>query len=523
MLTQNNSMLPKVWLTIDIVHHILMLSETASTIALARTCKVLYSSIIGYNKLWRKLYQQHFPRDINTDIDWLDWQPGQEQRTSEAVAESKEDIIPKLTWFRRYKQRINICLNWQGNKPTLTVYLKPFNIPKALSLQQNEKSKIAVYSGWIAIASLVSLQVDLIKLSSKNMAETYPLDLDKTSLKAMNNIKFYQYRQQENNTDEEIHIIIHLEYISEPIYALKIYSVNSRELLYSISLDDKWDGRIIGTFSLFFDSQISKRNQPFYSSFSKTKLREPQPLMLSRSNYRNTFRIHTTNNNEMIILQHFIDLRIIIYKIIRVFLTSDFSLMMDNSGTTQMATITRGNWALSNRTFWQDSKFYSIDCNRVLLYCKSYSIERTLSGFIKKWKHCIRVISLNEGVILECDYPAQEFEYFILISAYNLIAFYSNDGAPLVIISLLNGKIRHHIDINTLYGKFYYFQHIIDTKIVGCNYTTQQYCVIDAITGKVSIHSFLLSKAHYFTAAYGYMILMNEETTLITSFIPELI
>ncbi|KAI9597440.1 hypothetical protein BDF19DRAFT_435105 [Syncephalis fuscata] len=69
MSAQNNDTLPKIWQISDIVHHIAMFSEAATTVALSRTCKLLYNSIITYNGLWHKLYQEHFPRDIETDID----------------------------------------------------------------------------------------------------------------------------------------------------------------------------------------------------------------------------------------------------------------------------------------------------------------------------------------------------------------------------------------------------------------------------------------------------------------------
>ncbi|KAI9596351.1 hypothetical protein BDF19DRAFT_495497 [Syncephalis fuscata] len=99
MSTQNSNTLPKIWQVVEIVHHISLLSEPSATLALACTCKLLYNSITSYNSFWHKLYQQKFPRDINTAIDWSEWQLEQEQKVETTETDAKINLNQNLLGF----------------------------------------------------------------------------------------------------------------------------------------------------------------------------------------------------------------------------------------------------------------------------------------------------------------------------------------------------------------------------------------------------------------------------------------
>ncbi|KAI9597436.1 hypothetical protein BDF19DRAFT_420837 [Syncephalis fuscata] len=306
MSAQNNDTLPKIWQISDIVHHIAMFSEAATTVALSRTCKLLYNSIITYDGLWHKLYQEHFPRDIETDIDWLDWQLRQEQHVVGAVTDAENEDASRLTWFQRYNQRVNMGSNWQKNKPTSMVHLKPFDIFRALKLRNIEQSIIANYPGWTALATRLDLRIDLIKLSLSDTPKIYPLDLDKRLFKTIENIAFYQYRQQAGGADDGIRIILHLECTKELINAstenrfnslsstrlhvLQIWNPNSCQLLQSMDFGDRWDGRIIDTSLLCSRSQTAGSTEILHCSFLKTQLCEPQLFNVPNVNYNDILK-----------------------------------------------------------------------------------------------------------------------------------------------------------------------------------------------------------------------------------------
>ncbi|KAI9591551.1 hypothetical protein BDF19DRAFT_257656 [Syncephalis fuscata] len=98
MSTHNNNTPPKIWQIVEIIHHILSLSEATAIIALARTCKVLYNSI-NRNSLWLQLYQRDFPRNINTDIDWLEWQLEQKQQVAGTVTGTDNEVATNVLGF----------------------------------------------------------------------------------------------------------------------------------------------------------------------------------------------------------------------------------------------------------------------------------------------------------------------------------------------------------------------------------------------------------------------------------------
>ncbi|KAI9594808.1 hypothetical protein BDF19DRAFT_414212 [Syncephalis fuscata] len=523
MSTWNNDTLPKVWLTVKIVHYILLLSGTAFTIALARTCKVLYSSIVSCNSFWHKLYQENFPRDINTDIDWVQWQLEQEQSASEAVNESENEDVPRITWFQRYNQRIRIGSNWQKNRPTSTVNLDPFVPFKIFGLRDPCAAIIAKYPGWIAMAYIRALQVDLIKLSLKNTAEVYSIDLDKTIFTTIKNIKFYRYREQAGDVAENMRLILHLKCCKESLEVLQLWNANSREMLRSINIHDDWDGRIIGASLLLCKYYFIRSGQLLYSSFSTIRLREPQILKKPNNSNRHRFGIHTVSNNEMIFLHYFDDSDTVSYRIIRVLLTSGGNLLLDNDGVIQMATILSGDWNSFSETVNLCPRLYSIDYDRILFYCNAATCKNALIRSRRSWRRYIKVISLSEGVIFECDFRAKDSDRFILIPEHNVIVFYSDAHSPIVIISLLDGKIKHKIHVNILFAPFYHLQHLIDKKIVCCNYNIQQYCIIDVVTGEILIYPFPLPIVRHCIFAYGHMLLLNKETTLIKSFAPDLL
>ncbi|KAI9595855.1 hypothetical protein BDF19DRAFT_440303 [Syncephalis fuscata] len=521
-LKSNNNMLPKVWQIVELVHHISLLSGTTATIALACTCKALYSAI-SCNSLWYRLYMQTFPRDINTDIDWLQWQLEHEQAVSATVADTENKATSRFTWFQRYSQRINMGLNWQENKPTSTVYLRPFHIDTRLKLRNPGLSIVASYPGWIAIATYRNFEIALVKLSPKNTAKIYPLDLSRTGLVAIKNITFFQHRQRTNEVDNGLCVILHLKYDGKPLDVLQIWNANSRQLLQSIDFDGEWDGRIINTSLLFARSKIDGCAQLFCSSFSRPQLREPQFIKTSETDYSDQFRIHTTDSSKMIFLKYYAHESTVSYKITCMPLASHTSSILADHSTAQTTTIASGYLTLANNAIVRRSKFYSIDCDRVLLYCNDCLPENTPNGSITSWQHSIKVISLSKGPIFERSYSAKGSEDFILIPRHNLAIFCSKDRLPLVIISLLDGKIRQYTHISALFNTFVHFQHLIDTKIVGYDYILNRYCIVDVKTDKVNVHPFPISRVEHCTVAFGHMILMNKEATLIRSFVPELV
>ncbi|KAI9595856.1 hypothetical protein BDF19DRAFT_413319 [Syncephalis fuscata] len=521
MSAHNNDTLPKIWQTVNIVYHISMLSGITTTIALARTCKSLHNSIINYDSLWHKFYQNNFPCDINTNIDWSKWQLNQESKiTGEATAAENKDTS-MFTWFQLYIQRVNTELNWQKSKPTSTVHLKPFEIYKILALRISAKTIIASYPGWFAIASRSGLQIDLIEILPKNTAKIYLLDLDKNNLKTIKNITFYQYRLQTNDADESTCVILHLEYIGKSMDVLQIWNANSRQLLQSIDFDGEWDGRIIGGSLLFSKFKNIKSARLFYSNFSETRLCKPQLVNVSNIRNMNNFRIHTANSKEIILLSC-TDRISTLYKIVRVSLTHDANSITTDYDTPQVTEITSGYLVLPNGSTVRRLKLYSISYDRILFYCSFYLTEVTSNGNIKNWQRYIKVVSLKRGAIFECSYSSDGFESLLLIAAHDLAVFYSRLRFELVIVSLLDGEIQQHINISILGDKIYEFQHLIDTKIIGFDYKTDRYCIIDTVTGDVNVYSFPVSKVECCAVALGHMLLITKEATLITSFVPKL-
>ncbi|KAI9591566.1 hypothetical protein BDF19DRAFT_426149 [Syncephalis fuscata] len=175
-------------------------------------------------------------------------------------------------------------------------------------------------------------------------------------------------------------------------------------------------------------------------------------------------------------------------------------------------------WNANNRQLLQSIALDAYWDSRIIANCQAYMSEEEQHGTNISWYRHIKVISLSKGAILERIYPANEFEKPILIPQHNLVVFrliYS----PLVIISLLNEQIQQHANISNLSDGFNYFQHIIDTKIIGHGYDFNQYCIIDVVTGDVNVYSFPIPAVKHCTAVYGHMVLMAKETTLITSFV----
>ncbi|KAI9596378.1 hypothetical protein BDF19DRAFT_438899 [Syncephalis fuscata] len=365
--------------------------------------------------------------------------------------------------------------------------MEPFDINIIRQLVYPKESIIASYPGWIAIAIHKDLQVDLLKLSPKNMVNIHSLDLDKNYLESIRFIGFYQHQQQANDIDDGMR--------ETPLKVLQVWNANNCQLLQFVDFNAYWNGRIICMSPLLFNFEDSENVQLFYNSFLKTELREYQYLI--------RFKIHKAENNEIIT---------------RVPLTPDADLMVTDHGTAQITTIISDSFTIPDSRFLEWIDFYSIDSDRILFYCK----HRVFDCNRAHWKRYIKVISLSKGVILECNYQANEHEKPVLIPQYNLVAFCSGSRSELVIISLMDGKIQHYIDISKIYNTCCYFQHIIDTKIIGYYYNTNQYCIIDANTGDVNIHTFPIPEVCYCTVSFGHMILMSKETTLIISFVPEL-
>ncbi|KAI9592390.1 hypothetical protein BDF19DRAFT_451627 [Syncephalis fuscata] len=203
MPTQNNNTLPNIFVVVEIVYYIAQFSEITETIALARTCKLLYNYIIKCNGFWKILYQQRFPRNINTDVDWLQWQLTQKPRITESAANMENKTTSKLTWFQLYSQRINLGINWQNNKSTSIISIKSTMIDNIINSGTGRNTITASYPGWIAIADRYNPSVDLIEILTNNTVKNRQLKLGKDCLKMIKNIAFYQC-QQVNNIDEDI-------------------------------------------------------------------------------------------------------------------------------------------------------------------------------------------------------------------------------------------------------------------------------------------------------------------------------
>ncbi|KAI9591542.1 hypothetical protein BDF19DRAFT_486519 [Syncephalis fuscata] len=547
MSTHNNNTPPKIWQIVEIVHHILSLSEATAIIALARTCKVLYNSI-NRNSLWLQLYQRDFPRDINTDIDWSEWQLEQErgakaskltwfQRFNRFISinsnwqlkqEQKVDIAardtenkppPRFNWFQRYDQRMNTGLNWQKNKPTSAIYLKSFD--DDLYLQLGMYRIMASYPGWFAIELFVKSKVNLIELLPKNKTKTYSLDVDKTNLKAIERVKFYQ-GQQVDDTDKGMRVILYLEYSGDNPKVFQIWNVINCQLLQSINFNGDWDGRIINASLLVFKARNPVTAQILYSNVSKSQVHDPQPISVSMIGHCDKFNIHTVNNNEMVILQYTVVEERIVYKVLRVLLTPDANLLVTDYDTLQMTEITAGCLELPDDASIQQVKVYSIDSDRLLFYCILYQVERNLDSYVESWKYGIIVISLSKGTIFKHFYVSSSHKCVILIPTHNLVVLYTKCSLPFTIISLLDGQIQRRISMRPLCDEFCQFQHLMDTKIINYNYKTNQYCIIDVVTGNINVYSFPIPNVLRCTSAFGHMLLMTNKIISITNFVPEL-
>ncbi|KAI9594806.1 hypothetical protein BDF19DRAFT_414210 [Syncephalis fuscata] len=531
MFKHNNNTLPKIWLVVEIVYYISQFSGIDATVALARTCKVLYNSIIKYDGFWQTLYQQHFPRNINTDIDWLQWQLTQELSAKGAVTDIQNETVPKLTWFRRYGQRVNMSINWQNNKPTSTIYPSFFMIDKLLKSSIRRSTIITSYPGWIAMADRDNLFVDLIKLSTTNTVKVHSLDLDKDRFNKIKNIIFYQHRQQVDATDEGMRLIIRLSYSKRPFDILQIWDANSYQLLHSIDVDGNWDGRIIDASLVFPSSQIIGpsidpkppcNSQLVYNIFSTAQSCRPRSIILSNFNNSYSNRIHIKNDKETIIIRYYNSEHRFNYEIVRV-LSSNTDLQIIDNDTARMTTIASDYITFSNITMHWTSEIYSIDSDRILVHCSAYQLEETPNGLIDSNQGYIRVVSLSKGTIFDDSHSVDTMHCLILFPAYNLVVLDLCINSSLVVMSLFNGKILHEINTIDFRDEVYYFQHLIDAKIVGYSHNTNQYFVIDVVTGNVDIHRFPISMVRLCKFVFGHMLLMNKETILITSFISELI
>ncbi|KAI9595857.1 hypothetical protein BDF19DRAFT_440306, partial [Syncephalis fuscata] len=156
--------------------------------------------------------------------------------------------------------------------------------------------------------------------------------------------------------------------------------------------------------------------------------------------YSDTFKIHTANNNKMMLLQYFTRSNEISYRIIRILLAPDISLAMNDYSTPQMAQIALEYLNLLNDAFIDQKKVYSIDCNRLLIHISFELKTETSSCIIRNRQRYIKVISLSKGAIFECSYPSNGPKNLLLISTHNLAVFHSKIPFKLVIISLLDGK-----------------------------------------------------------------------------------
>ncbi|KAI9592368.1 hypothetical protein BDF19DRAFT_416275 [Syncephalis fuscata] len=398
MSTQNNDILPRIWLVIDIIHYISQFSELSATVALARTCKLLYNSIIGCDNLWRRMYQQHFPRDIDTDIDWLQWQLKQEPRITEAATDMENRATSKVTWFQRYRQRASMGLNWQNNKPTSTFYIESTTVDKLLKSGIGRSMMTVSYPGWIAIANRYNPFVDLIKLSTNNIAKNYLLKLDENRLKFIKNIAFYQCQQQVDAIDEGMRVIVCLEYFEGLFDVLQVWDANSCQLLHFIDINGKWDGRIIGASLLVSSSQRIAPSNTLQSTYytrliynigSTTQLHEPPSIIFPNIDYSYKYRIHSTSNNETIFVQYCKSEFRLDYKIIRVQLTPDTNLEIIGDDTMRMATIASDYITVSNLTKLWVSEFYSIDRDRILVHCNAHLPEGTSNVNIDNYQRYI--------------------------------------------------------------------------------------------------------------------------------------
>ncbi|KAI9595233.1 hypothetical protein BDF19DRAFT_442586 [Syncephalis fuscata] len=508
MSTPNNDTLPKTWLAVEIIHHISQFTKISATLALARTCKLLYNYIIKCDWFWQKLYRQHFPRDIDTGTDWLQWQLEQERREAKKVVDTENEIASRLTWFKRYGRRVEMGLNWQKNKSTSAVYPNSFMLGRPERRGINHGVVTASCPGWIAIADCDHSFIDLIKLSTKDEMEVQSLNLDKNCFNRIKKIAFCQC-QQVDDTDEYMRVIIHLKYSKRPFDALQIWNANSCQLLGSLLFSSSIN------MDLSNNSQLICRTQLAYNIDSAVQPYEPQFITLPNADSFYANRIHTTDNNSTVIMRCRYSEYKLDYQIIRMLLKPDTGLTMNGDDTARATTIVSDCITFSNFTDHWSSVLYSIDRDRILIIA-------ILSYNTYSQKRYIRVISLSKGIVFECNYPIEHYEELILISAYNLAVFHSIKQPSLVFISLLNGEILHEVDVN-LTKNYYKFQHIIDTKIFCYAYPIKRYCVVDAVTGDTNMHQFPISEIYSCKSVFGHLLSKNNGNYLITSFVPELV
>ncbi|KAI9596571.1 hypothetical protein BDF19DRAFT_412657 [Syncephalis fuscata] len=440
-----------------------------------------------------------------------------------AAIDAKNGTAPISIWFQRYRQRINMGMNWQKNKPTSTVYLEPFNTDIVEDPKFAKQTIIATYPGWIAIAAFKHFQIDLINLSTKNVVKIYPLGMDNSRLEILEKITFYQHRQQANDIDDGMRLILHLKYDKASFSVLQIWNANSCQLLQSTDFDVSWDGRVINASLLFFKYYFNEGIQLFYRSFSKAQLHKPRLLDNMQFDYTNKFRIHMVNSNEIIILIYSIYSGIVSCKAGCVLLTPNADLTMPSNSKKQLTTTTLSSMILPSYAAVHQSGFYSIDYDRVFFYCTVCLFDEESREGISGWQRYIKVFSLSKGLIFERDYPSNKSEKMILITRHNLAVFYSLYSSSLAIISLLDGEIRYYSQLNESGKGFGRFEHLIDSKLVGYSYNCNKYCIIDVVTGDLNIHSFPISAVQHCTFAFDHMLLMTKETTLITSFVPKLL
>ncbi|KAI9595798.1 hypothetical protein BDF19DRAFT_413267 [Syncephalis fuscata] len=283
-------------------------------------------------------------------------------------------------------------------------------------------------------------------------------------------------------------------------------------------------GKIIGLSLLQCEIERGCFSPPPYDSFISlitniipTKNRKVQFIDIPKKNKSSRCIIQSVYEDFVILLRYSNYLPSDSYDVIKV-PTNTLSDEVANNESQQIITLSSNCFSPSNGMRQLSCNFHRLDQNRALFHNPMQFVG---SNGKQQYTDYIAVLSVSNGLVWEASYPGERSERLIFMPEHNLFAILYSEWPIIVVISLLDGSIKHKIGIDFSLDKFSNFERCFDTLIVGYYLKASQYCIVNLATGQHSIHLFPISNVTNCKPTFGHMLIRNSNELQAISFVPE--
>ncbi|KAI9595905.1 hypothetical protein BDF19DRAFT_440525 [Syncephalis fuscata] len=552
MSLQNNSSISKVWATIEITRLIALFSDDRAIIALSLTCTQLYRTIVQNNDLWYNLCLQKYRTIAELELIWTKrqmqqirvapilsdnlstknsglWSKLYQKSISKSSRFSKdcgqEDVAPtaivddelkSCTWMHLYKQRKYMLANWQSNQPAWAsdIVLAKENVQLKLDLSD------------LFFTSSCPAQSLLIELRIREPAIAHLLDWKKDDSdmifsSTFNNDHQAQYSAKGWNTHNEESN----KHNANKHKNLQIWNTGNRQLIRTIKNDGLQTFEVFGSSALYHNAidHTSQHPHPYGSITLITDILAPPPcelrsVIISNEVENQRYDIQTTNDKYVNLLRYNYTKTPTTYEILHAPIEA---ISTDIASTKSSAkTISTGHFPTPENMVNNVLNFYPVDRNRVLF--KGY--YRAANGSAAHLtanapEDGLSLISISNGIVWNRSYDGYKIYNAIVMAEHHVCIFQCYANQAIVVVSLLDGRIQLEISAKDANSEFKSFERVVGSLIAGYNYQTNQYCIIDVLTGERSIFSFPIPSVRRCISVFGHMLMTNDKTTHAVSFV----